>query len=106
MIDITEFGVATVPTIAALCYFVGALCKRKKFICDTDIPTIVMAAGIILGCVGKNVIPEFPANDYLTAAAVGAVSGMAATWANQTFKQCTNDDKKSKGRDYDNVTGN
>ena len=32
---------------------------------------------------------SFPANDFLTAAAVGIVSGLAATGANQIGKQLT-----------------
>ena len=32
-------------------------------------------------------IAEFPANDYLTAVAVGIVSGLAATGVNQINKQ-------------------
>ena len=32
-------------------------------------------------------MPEFPATDYITAAAVGIVSGFAATGVNQVFKQ-------------------
>jgi hypothetical protein len=34
-------------------------------------------------------MPEFPAKDYLTAAAVGIVSGLAATGAHQIYKQLT-----------------
>ncbi|WP_418772196.1 phage holin family protein, partial [Neglectibacter timonensis] len=43
--------------------------------------------GGILGVVGMLFMPDFPANDFLTAAAVGIVSGLAATGANQIGKQ-------------------
>ena len=33
------------------------------------------------------IMPEFPATDYITAVAVGIVSGLAATGANQIVKQ-------------------
>ena len=32
-------------------------------------------------------VPDFPADDYITAVAVGIVSGLAATGANQVYKQ-------------------
>ena len=38
---------------------------------------------------GMFIMPEFPASDYLTAAAVGIVSGLAATGINQVYKQMT-----------------
>ena len=33
------------------------------------------------------IMPEFPANDIITAAAVGVVSGFAATGVHQAYKQ-------------------
>ena len=41
----------------------------------------------ILGALGMGTIPDFPASDYITAVAVGAVSGLAATGVNQMYKQ-------------------
>ena len=43
--------------------------------------------GGALGVVGMMIMPEFPATDYITAVAVGIVSGLAATGANQIVKQ-------------------
>ena len=40
-------------------------------------------------CIRDSIMPEFPASDYLTAAAVGIVSGLAATGINQVYKQLT-----------------
>ena len=50
-------------------------------------PVIIGIAGGILGIVAMNVIPDFPASDWMTALAVGIVSGLAATGANQVVKQ-------------------
>jgi VIT1/CCC1 family predicted Fe2+/Mn2+ transporter len=47
------------------------------------------AFGAALGILGMFIMPEFPASDYLTAAAVGIVSGLAATGINQVYKQLT-----------------
>ena len=55
------------------------------------------AAGGALGVVGKLVIADFPANDYLTAVAVGIVSGLAATGVDQINKQMK--DCREKGTD-------
>ena len=38
------------------------------------------------------VMPDFPATDYITAVAVGIVSGLAATGANQIVKQLGKDE--------------
>jgi hypothetical protein len=43
--------------------------------------------GLALGIAGMFIMPDFPANDYITAAAVGIVSGLAATGADQIMKQ-------------------
>ena len=45
-------------------------------------------AGAVLGAVALFAgVPDFPASDYLTAIAVGIVSGLAATGINQAAKQ-------------------
>ena len=57
------------------------------------IPTVCAVLGGILGVVGLYVMPGFPANDVITAAAIGMVSGLAATGAHQAVKQlCTGPD--------------
>ena len=49
--------------------------------------------GGILGAVGLYIMPGFPAGDAITAAAIGVVSGLAATGAQQAVKQlCTGPD--------------
>lgn len=41
----------------------------------------------ITGVAGMRVMPDFPAADIVTAAAVSVVSGFAATGVNQVYKQ-------------------
>jgi len=86
-----DFGFAAFPAIAVICYFVAELIKSTP-LDNKWIPTIVGAVGGILGVVGMLTIPEFPANDALSALAVGIVSGLAATGANQVYKQLTKAD--------------
>ena len=73
--------------IVALSYVVGLGCKAAKKIPDEWNPVIMAVVGGILGALGMGTIPDFPANDYITAVAVGAVSGLAATGVNQMYKQ-------------------
>lgn len=85
-----DFGIATVLAITVLAYVIGALVKAT----DLDnkwIPIICGAVGIALGLLGFYLgMPDFPANDPITAAAVGAASGFAATGVNQIGKQLSN----------------
>ena len=81
-----EFGLTNVAVITVICYLIGEIIKLTK-INHKYIPVIVGIAGGILGIVAINVIPDFPASDRMTALAVGIVSGLAATGANQVVKQ-------------------
>ena len=83
--DITTLG--TCVAIVAICYVVGMACKAAQKIPDEWIPVIMAVVGGVLGAVGMNIIPDFPAADYINAVAVGAVSGLAATGVNQVYKQ-------------------
>lgn len=51
------------------------------------LPVICGLCGAALGGFGLAAVPGFPANDPLTALAVGIVSGLAATGSHQIFKQ-------------------
>lgn len=85
-----EFSqMGTVLAIVVICYLIGVAVKAIKGVKDELIPVIVGVAGGILGVVGMYVIPDFPANDVLNAVAVGIVSGLASTGANQVWKQAT-----------------
>lgn len=80
------FGIAPVAAITAICYLVGEGVKLSP-LDNKWIPVICGTFGLALGLVGMFIIPDFIATDYLTAAAVGAVSGLAATGLNQINKQ-------------------
>lgn len=86
--DIASFGIASVVPITALCYLVGLIIKASG-LDDKWIPIICGFTGILLGIVGIVIMPDFPATDYITAAAIGAVSGFAATGIDQVYKQIT-----------------
>lgn len=83
--DITSMG--TSLAIVIICYLVGIAVKAIPAIADNYIPVIVGAVGGILGAIGMQVIPDFPATDLFNAIAVGIVSGLASTGVNQVWKQ-------------------
>ena len=86
--DLTSLGIAGVAAITVVCYLVGQVVKATG-LDNKWIPIVCGVCGLVLGIVSMFVMPEFPATDYITAAAVGVVSGLAATGANQVFKQLT-----------------
>lgn len=81
-----DFGIAGVAAITVIAYLVGMGVKASA-INDKWIPIIVGSAGAVLGVVGMFIMPDFPATDYITAVAIGIVSGLAATGAHQIGKQ-------------------
>lgn len=80
-------SVGTVVAIVVIAYLVGMLAKQLPKVKDEFIPVIVGVVGGVLGVVGMYVMPEFPADNVLDAIAVGIVSGLASTGANQAVKQ-------------------
>lgn len=84
-----ELGIASVAAITAVSYLIGMAVKAPGA-ADKWIPTICGAAGLVLGVVAWAVgVKDFPAHDWLNAAAVGIASGWAATGLNQSVKQLT-----------------
>ena len=83
--DISTLG--SCVSIVAICYVVGMGCKASKRISDEWIPVTMAITGGILGAVGMEIIPDFPATDYITAVAVGMFNGLSATGVNQIIKQ-------------------
>ena len=83
-----ELGIASVAAITAITYLVGMAVKRPR-------PQISGSQSsardrLILGVVAWAMgVPDFQAHDWLNAAAVGIVSGWAATGLNQSVKQLT-----------------
>lgn len=89
-----SFGIASVAAISVIAYLVGLAAKNIKTIGDKWIPVICGSTGAVLGIVGfLTNMPDFPATDIVTAIAVGIVSGMAATGADQIIKQIKRGDK-------------
>ena len=82
-----NFGMATVVVITVIAYLVGEAVKLIPKVNNKLIPVICGTVGGVLGAVAMHIMPEFPATDYLTAVAVGIVSGLAATGCNQVVKQ-------------------
>lgn len=83
-----EFGIVSVAAITVICYLVGMVAKAMPGAKDEYIPIACGLFGAVLGPVALYVgVEDFPAADYLTAIAVGIVSGLAATGINQIGKQ-------------------
>ena len=86
-----SFGIAEVAVITVICYLVAEAVKCTA-LNNKWLPTICGAVGAVIGVVAFVIgVPDFPANDVLTAVAVGIASGLAATGANQVYKQMTKD---------------
>lgn len=79
--------ISTVMSITVLCYLAGIVCKMWPAFENEWIPAVVGLLGCALGIVGMYVVPEFPASNVMDAMAVGVVSGLASTGANQIVKQ-------------------
>ena len=81
-----DFGIVGVAGISVICWLIGQIVKATG-IDNKWIPCIVGIVGGMLGVAGLYIIPDYPAQELITAIAVGIVSGMAATGADQIDKQ-------------------
>ena len=81
-----DFGIAGVAAITVIAYLIGSAVKATT-LDNRWIPSICGTVGGILGVLAMRIMPDFPATDYITAVAVGVVSGLAATGVNQIGKQ-------------------
>ena len=82
-----EYGIVSCAAIVIICYLIGLGVKCIPNSKNDLIPVIVGVFGLILGVVAFYIqIPDFPASDVLTAAAVGVVSGLSATGVNEIKK--------------------
>ena len=81
-----EVGIASVAGITVICYLAAQAVKATN-LDNKWLPVICGVLGGILGVVGLYWIPEYPAQDIITAIAVGIMSGLAATGVNQVYKQ-------------------
>ena len=81
-----DFGIVSVAGITVICYLIGQIVKATG-LDNKWIPCLVGVAGGALGIAGLYLMADFPATEPVTAIAVGIVSGLAATGANQLGKQ-------------------
>ena len=90
-----DLGIANVAAITAICMVVGYSVKCSKL--DSKfIPLIVAIAGGIIGVIAFYIkMPDFPADNIITAIAVGIASGLAGTGINQMFKQLSGTSESS-----------
>lgn len=79
--------IAAVPVITVIA-FLAAECAKLTPMPNEWLPALCGVVGAILGVVALYVSPTImPATDFLSAIAVGIVSGLAATGAHQVYKQ-------------------
>lgn len=82
-------GIGSVAAITVICLLAG-YCIKLTPLDNRVIPVACGLCGLVLGVAAIYLgVPDFPATDPLTAAAVGVASGLAATGANQVYKQAT-----------------
>ena len=92
LMDLAFFIIASVACITVICYLAATAVKQTP-LANKWLPSICGALGGLLGVVAMYInVPDFPATDPLTALAVGIVSGLAATGADQVIKQIGKDD--------------
>ena len=79
-------GITGVAGITVICMLAAQIIKSTSL--DTKwLPAICGAMGCLPGILAMNIMREFPAQDYITSAAIGIVSGVAATGAQPDVKQ-------------------
>ncbi len=81
-----DTGIISVAGITVISYLAAQAAKVTKLE-NKWLPIICGTLGGVLGILGMWVMPDFPAGDPLSAAAVGIVSGLAATGSHEIFKQ-------------------
>lgn len=86
--DITNY--ITVLPITIICYIIGLGCKQIPKIKNELIPFIVSICGGLIAIPALYLMPEFPANDIITAISIGMYSGLVSTGINQIYKQIKN----------------
>ena len=86
-------SITSVAAITVICSLLASGLKAagldKKWL-----PTLCGALGGVLGPVALWLMPSFPAPDFLTAVAVGIVSGLAATGGYEAVHQFRKDKKE------------
>ena len=81
-------GITAVAAITVICYLAAALAKALGMP-GKWLPVLCGLCGGALGMAAMYLMAEYPADDLITASAVGIVSGFAATGVDQAIKQLT-----------------
>jgi O-antigen/teichoic acid export membrane protein len=81
-----DFGFTAVAAITVICYLIIEILKTTR-LNRKWLPVISGLLGGALGVLAMYIMPSYPASDFLNAIAIGIVSGLAATGANQVGKQ-------------------
>lgn len=80
-------GIVAIPVITVICYGIAEVIKATP-LDNKWLPPICIVLGAALGVAALYVAPQIiPADDVLTALAIGIVSGGFATSVHQTIKQ-------------------
>ena len=82
-----DFGIGSVVGITVIAYLVGMGWKAVDSLNDKYIPVVCGVIGGALGVIAMMTMADFPAKDVINALAIGIVSGLASTGANQVGKQ-------------------
>lgn len=85
--DINVLGITGVASITLICFGIAFALKKTGKFPTKFIPILCLGMGVVLGLVAYFLVPAFPADDWLTAIAIGMASGWAATGAHQSVKQ-------------------
>ena len=70
-----DFGITGIAAITVICYLAAQLIKATP-LDNKWLPVICGILGGGLGVLGMYIMPDFPAEDIITAIAVGIVSGL------------------------------
>ena len=85
---IETLGIVAIPVITVIVFLIVEGVKASP-LDNKWLPIVAGGTGGILGIVAMFVMKSFPADDPMTAFAMGVVSGLAATGAHQIYKQLT-----------------
>ena len=87
------YDFASCVAISIISYGIAFAIKKANILDDKFIPLVLLGLGAVLGCLAFAInMPSFPANDIITALAVGVYSSMMAVGTHQVFKQIGKDD--------------
>lgn len=84
---------ASCVAITIICYAVAYTIKKAELMKEKYIPLGLVVIGAILGIFAFiSKMPSYPANDIISAIAVGIYSSLMAVGVNQVFKQTGKDE--------------